>query len=209
MTLPRIDAMHLRRLGETADGLRDIPMKLIARDADGVVTLMVLPASEVKHSTDTPLADVDTASRVGDRRRVTEVVVKVGELAMPTPSDMDSVFWTESSVEKFLFPYYEHVRIFDEEYLARLKDDFRNADFGKYIVAIAHSNPSYPTLIGGPPPPPGGGGESVTPPGGSRPVLYLTNPPEELRNIGWVWGWYTPEEFRHLVGLAMRLRRES
>ena len=56
---------------------------------------------------------------------------------------MDALFWTESAIEKFLFPYYEQLRIFDLDYLDRLKAAFYDPKSGHRIVAIAHVPPSH------------------------------------------------------------------
>ena len=54
----------------------------------------------------------------------------------------DAIFWTESAVDKFLFPYYASQRLFTDEEMRRLKESFRD----ERVVAIWHFTPSRPYL---------------------------------------------------------------
>jgi hypothetical protein len=58
----------------------------------------------------------------------------------------DSVFCSESAMEKFLFPYYHSQRLLTDDDWDRLMADFRNP----LTVAIGHVHPSnHVTLAGG------------------------------------------------------------
>ena len=59
----------------------------------------------------------------------------------------DALFWTDSSMEKFLYPYYEQLRIFPESDLTQLKQDLRNPQKRPLIVAVRHDSPSNPKIL--------------------------------------------------------------
>src|SRR5215204_6440691 len=143
---PETEAMVLRRLGETADGWRDFELSLVLTGTGAKQRLEIVKRDEfesdnkkkfklVKHiakaSTAGPLVAFDKVAFVAGDHQIACV-------APPT----DCVFWTDSAIEKFLYPYYEQVRIFPEDYLRSLKTTIRDPLKRKLIVAIRHDSPS-------------------------------------------------------------------
>lgn len=187
---PTLDAHVLRRLGETADGSRDEDLVLVLRQKDEARSLEIISVKETNSdgALDEVLAHVRTRSVIPDRIRVERVEVTTSKATFDVCQDFDAIFWTESSVEKFVFPYYEHMRTFDESYLEGLKRDFRDPTLGRLIVAIGHRNPSRSVVIEGGCPP-----AERSESGGT--MMYLI-PERASLNLG--DPWFTPEKFRAL-----------
>jgi hypothetical protein len=57
----------------------------------------------------------------------------------------DALFWTASSIEKFMFPYYHAQRLYSQEQLCAIMALYRQ---DKRIFAAAHVAPSRPKIIG-------------------------------------------------------------
>lgn len=112
--------------------LRDVSKKL--EDGDEIVT-------DVQYKTTSSLPD-DTP-----RKRVLEVRCKVDtwkeEGILRGEDKWDALFWTESSIDKFLYPYYHSQRLWDQE-MAQLQDKV-NGD--PEAVAIAHVAPSRSRIL--------------------------------------------------------------
>jgi hypothetical protein len=148
-TTPAIipDATNLSWLAETADGMRDVDLALFIDDKQR----LQLEKDDV-HGTKPSLATIRTPKYRPFRVPVTEVVCRgkievkddptkpdiIFEQTLPSNKNYDAVFWTESSVEKFLYPYYRAHRLWDET-MDRLQEQFEQDDFA---VAIAHQAPS-------------------------------------------------------------------
>jgi hypothetical protein len=187
--LPPIDAMTLRRLGETADGGRDRPMKLVlvkpdydydvvsAEDADRHPDKYIPVADITPTSTSTakqPLVGFDRIAFIKDEK----------EIACCEPPS-DALFWTDSAMEKFVFPYYAQLRIFPERYLAELMADFRNDEVRQKIVAIQHRDPSRSERLEVGP---------CSPPRGSERfgLSYLVPPDKDRQG----YSWFSQKQFR-------------
>ena len=128
-TLPKVDARGLAWAAEMADGNRDIELVLFRNG--NRLTL----APENDENQDNAILKVFTASRKHQHRTQTHFEI---------PVEWDSLFLTESAVEKFLFPYYEAQRLLPPHKLQQLKDLFySNAEY----IGIAHLPPSRPLLL--------------------------------------------------------------
>ncbi len=124
-------ASDVRRLAEAVNGRRDTDI-IVATDRLGeLVTRSALQEG------DTFLFTVNTRShqhRVGATGRISADGMQA-EL-----EECDAVFWTEASVEKFVWPYYEAHGIDVSRIRAAYEAD-------PAIVAIAHVFPSIPIMI--------------------------------------------------------------
>lgn len=136
-----VDSKVLAWAAETADGSRDTTLFLV-RDRDGQLWV-----KEGMDGTDQELRRIRTNSHQPTRRKVLEVSCAVDgwedPARLPSAQKWDAVFWTESSVEKFLYPYYHSQRLWDAK-LESVKDEFeKDPD----AVAIAHQAPSNSRVL--------------------------------------------------------------
>ena len=128
-------------LGETADSHRGVDLVLV-RDKDGKPTLKekAEPGDDVVQ--EITVRTADTSARPGfTREEIAEVICRSAEgkeFRLTTADEYDAVFWSESSVRKFVWPYYHSHRLWDAE-LQQLQDQF---DTDPMAVAIAHQAPS-------------------------------------------------------------------
>jgi hypothetical protein len=118
-----VDSTALSWAAETADGTRDERMVLTLEDGKN---LKVKKASDMNPN-DPELATVYTPNK---QHR--------SKIELPGTDAWDSVFWTESSVEKFLWPYYHAHRLWDE-HMTELRAQFETDPMA---VAVAHKAPS-------------------------------------------------------------------
>ena len=89
---------------------------------------------------DTVVLRVYTPSLVPSRLKPVEITFQApGCEKIRIDERADALFWTESAVEKFLFPYYAAHRLFTDEEMQRLKDAFKS----EKAVALWHRAPSY------------------------------------------------------------------
>jgi hypothetical protein len=127
-------ANDLSWLTEGADGFR----KKMALIVDAQKNLILVMPNEVGGRR--LIAWVNTPNHQ-DRQQV-EVICRIEgskkEIPLPSADNYDAVFWTESSIEKFLYPYYHSQRLWDEN-MDKLKREF---DEDESAVAIAHMAPS-------------------------------------------------------------------
>lgn len=124
-----LDSTGLRRLAEMADGGRDETF-YIAVDAERRMVALREPPEPGKYKLVVP---VHTPAAVRERRGIRKLTAtlddgRVVEIFPEAGAERpDSMFWTESSVEKFLLPYYAKVhsaasRVGDE--VQKVKDVF-------------------------------------------------------------------------------------
>jgi hypothetical protein len=139
-TIPTVDARRLRALAEWADGHRDRPYVLVERAG----SLMIVDSDAVTPD-DRELAAVQTSTRARNRPRPESVSLTAGKSSGPLEMGLkyDALFWTESSIEKFLLPYYYTARVLTEESLQELKQEYVREN----VVAMAHRPPSVPSLV--------------------------------------------------------------
>lgn len=71
------------------------------------------------------------------------VSVRAGENDVPLPPNADGVFWSISALEKFVWPYYEGMRIWTPDYLPGLKDSLKSP----FVVGFAHVGESSSEAI--------------------------------------------------------------
>jgi hypothetical protein len=137
---PQIEARNLRALGEFADGYRDKDFSLVEMK-DGSFRLRDAAAGPQAEETRV-VATVRTSSKVPNRERP-EVELKTTKMTKAMGKDYDALFWTESSIEKFLIPYYCHMRTLTETDMAAIAEICRNPK----LVAIGHVPPSEPEIL--------------------------------------------------------------
>lgn len=196
-------AMTLRRLGETADGKRDEHLKLVVDLKSGTMRdldIVTKTDFDIDQSQTTPrYAEVkDLPKRPPVVRFVHfERIAFIGKKADGTEYEIacvaapgDALFWTDSSMEKFLYPYYEQLRIFPESDLTQLKQDIRDPQKRPLIVAVRHDSPSNPKIIQR-----GMGPCSNTFGPGASGIFYLVPKFAEFADDN---VWFTPEAFRKL-----------
>lgn len=135
----KVTANDLRKLAEHADGRRGVKMKIVARGDDKL---------DISYDeNDTSLFDVYTDATdnhpMGTPKEVTisyderKVVFTNKDMDMASNKFLDSMFWTQSAIEKFMVPYY--ARIFSPLEMR----DLRTAYTDPQVIAIGHR---YPTI---------------------------------------------------------------
>jgi hypothetical protein len=144
------NSTNLGWLAETSDGKREKYLLLVL-DQHNMLQLRenlqdgdrrVVPIEEGE---DKELR-VMTPKRRKERVEVEEVSCKPkGCLSIPLPpgEEWDALFWTESAVEKFLYPYYHSQRLWNDE-MDKVKAKFDKDDCA---VAIAHRAPSHSAIL--------------------------------------------------------------
>lgn len=166
-------AMRLRALGETVDGRRFENLYLVRDEKnaknDGSA-LYIFNDVELAEAKDRPNTDFRVLQEIrpdtgndGQPPHVslagfTDAQIRINEVVVATiTSPTDSIFFTDSAIEKFVFPYYEQLRIFPNSYMEMLKRHLYEPETRKRIVCLVHQNPSDSTIIykaGGPSSPP-------------------------------------------------------
>jgi hypothetical protein len=125
------------------DGTRDENLVLAEVGENGSAKIVVQKRDDPKARRKRVVVDgIRTESKVKGRRAPTRLTIEVaGETIECKTKDgvwCDSVFCSESAMEKFLFPYYHSQRLLTEDDWDRLMADFRNP----FTVAIGHVHPS-------------------------------------------------------------------
>src|SRR5688500_5117581 len=165
---PHIDARHVdpeqsRKLTSTAEPpARRAPVKLTSRQvaqmaetfhgfkgkklvAVDTVDGQILLKGEAAEG-DVVLFEVETPLEVPDRLRLEKVVVKAeGCAEFDSAGIYDSLFWTESAIEKFVLPYYVAQRVLTDDDMAALKAGIRS----KEVVGLGHLPSTHESLIRG------------------------------------------------------------
>ena len=100
--LPVFDAEDLRDLAERAASLRGRSNALFGVVLDGKLMLVPANGSEPPEGA---LFEIETAT-VEPRPKVDSLIIRSGDTEMQLAPEFDALFWSESAVEKFLFPYY-------------------------------------------------------------------------------------------------------
>ncbi len=188
-------AMMLRRLGETADGARDHAPKLVSRTDSGTLTLEVVTTAQFqndhKPGGEHKYKEIVSDGAIGYSvpfAAFDEIVFRKNgaDIACVT-APTDSLFWTDSSFEKFVYGYYEQLRIFSEDYLANLKRDLRDPAMRPFIIAVKHDSPSHSAPLAP--------GATCAPPPPNLPEgIFYCAPRFAQFNDG--YPWVTPEQFR-------------
>lgn len=141
--VPGIDARQLALLAEWADGLRDRKLMLV-RDANAEFKLKEPDRVDRE---DTVILQVYTGDAVPDRLEPVSIKCTLpgGGSAIELADSFDAMFWTESAMEKFFFPYYYAQRILTEKQMQAIKDLFANRN----VCAFLHMPPSRPGALQG------------------------------------------------------------
>jgi hypothetical protein len=150
-------AMVLRRFSETADGLRDTTVVLVRRTrfSDKRKTYHVMLHNDTvatADSVDSVLVRLQTPS-TASRPRIDEVSITLRnpvtkkDTTVKVCDDFDAIFYSESAVDKFVFPYYEHLRIVPDDKVQELKKLYRDKTLGAAVIAVGHRNPSRYALV--------------------------------------------------------------
>lgn len=143
-----LNATDLAWLAETADGTRVKEFTLV-RDKDGKAALRTELQSGDKAVTGVKVRTEPSLQKPGAKRiPVLEVTLRpeaCQPIGLKTDDGADAVFWTDSAIEKFLYPYYHAQRLWDED-LSRLEQAFRRDE---RAVAILHKAPSTSFSMGG------------------------------------------------------------
>lgn len=148
-----LDARKLRGLGEKADSMRDQDLVLVRNKtggADGSMReydIMTKEGYERARRSDPGsgwemVEDVNTPSGIPERTWM-NVSVSAGMRDVPLPPNTDGLFWSISALEKFVWPYYEGMRIWTIDYLQDLKDALQSP----FVVGFAHVGESSSEAI--------------------------------------------------------------
>ena len=129
-------------LAEQADGLRNEDLSLVV-DKDGELRLR--KGKLDGDDCDTKVKVKTTALKGRTEVNMVTLEPKGGTLTpLPPDQQFDAVFWTESSVDKFVWPYYRAHRLWDK-HIDSVKNRF---DTLKTAFAVAHQAPSKPIIPG-------------------------------------------------------------
>lgn len=147
----RFSSTELTWLGEDADSHRGVDLTLV-RDAMGRLVLrepMKMQPGDIELPGITVRTEPESQFPSGIHRRevvkVTCTAADGGQFDLPTAEEFDAVFWSESAVRKFVWPYYHSHRLWDPD-LQALKDEYDN---DPEAMAIAHQAPSRSSTVGG------------------------------------------------------------
>ena len=128
---------------ETADGYRDEELQLILHPTKG---LRIQRLTEDMDKEDRELCRVNTKSCVPARTKVVQVTLTLedGSTLTTKSGEGDCIFWTESAVDKFLYPYYHAQRIWD----ATMDGVKKAYESNPNVVAVRHRAPSNSQVLG-------------------------------------------------------------
>jgi hypothetical protein len=174
------DSTRLSTLTETADGWRDEKLQLVYDASSG---LSIKRANEKLASGENKVCDIETPSSQPDRTKVVSVTLETADGAshkFPVgPEGWDALFWSESSIEKFLYPYYHAHRLWSED----LESVKRSFDSYPMAFAIRHKAPSSLAAMGA----------------ASTLEIGALGMNLDAAGKGLASDWYAPERFNDLV----------
>jgi hypothetical protein len=138
-----ISSLELSWLAEKADGTRDEDLALV-KDENGNLQIRQPPRpgeAPEKKPGDVLIANVRTKGTC-KRERVAKITIDTehgGKVEFKgSDKGADALFWTDSAVEKFLYPYYYSQRIWNED-MDRLRTQFST---DPQAIAVLHRAPS-------------------------------------------------------------------
>jgi hypothetical protein len=141
------DSTRLSWLSETANGWRDEKLQLVYHATDG---LSIKHANDGLKTGENKVCDIETPSSQPTRSKVVSVTLETADGATHQftvgPEGWDALFWSESSIEKFLYPYYHAHRIWDDN-IESVKESFEEYPMA---FAIRHKAPSASAAMGAP-----------------------------------------------------------
>jgi len=142
---PTVNARKLAWWAEEAHGRQGTPLYIVLDD-DGTPKL----ASDRPENPARLLLEVSTDG-------LRQPLVEAADLTLTLPTGRkidllhderspgcDALFWTASSIEKFLFPYYYAQRLFTDAQMTLFRNEYRT---DRKLVAVAHRAPSKARLI--------------------------------------------------------------
>lgn len=138
----RTDSTGLAWLAETADGNRDEKLVLVLDKNERAQLRVALQEGDRLVTR----VEVETTNKLHDRVQVEAVICKAPgyeSQELLRKDGYDALFWTESAVEKFLYPYYRSQRLWDQR-MDRLMEKFNTQ---KEAMAVAHQAPSQSSTI--------------------------------------------------------------
>jgi hypothetical protein len=147
-TKPRpVDANTLAWWAEEAHGKQGTPLVVFEGDDGQLVISETLPTGKEA------LFEVTTHGEKPDRllpaHKIAVQVKRNGPernlLNDPELPGADALFWTASSIEKFVFPYYHAQRLYSQRDMCTMMERYRN---DKKLVAAVHRAPSKTAKIG-------------------------------------------------------------
>jgi hypothetical protein len=154
--MPKVDAVtssvDLSWLAETADGTRDQDLALVKDEAGQLqIRQPAKPGEppELKPG-DAFIVPVRTEGTCATREQVRNITIfsMGGGQADITGIGPDALFWTDSAVEKFLYPYYYSQRIWSKE-MDLLREQFST---DPAAIAVLHRAPSTSETVPAYPP---------------------------------------------------------
>jgi hypothetical protein len=147
VTTHPVSATTLAWLAEGAHGRQGTKLYLV-EEANGELVL----TDEDPRPAREPILEVVTTGERSPLKPAHKIAIQVNAagpetdlLRDPKFAGCDSLFWTASSIEKFLIPYYHAQRLYSQSEISRLMELYR-AD--AELVAAAHVAPSKPRRIG-------------------------------------------------------------
>jgi len=183
------DSTRLSWLAETADGWRDKKLQLVYHETDG---LSIKRGDEGLKSGENKVCDIETPSTQPSRTKVVSVTLETADGAqhkfLVEPEGWDALFWTESSIEKFLYPYYHAHRIWG----VNIEDAKESYESYPMAFAIRHKAPSASATMGAP--------ATV-----EIAALGMKAAAEGTKPVA---DWYSPERFNDLVS-AHRVAQDA
>ncbi|MBK8006043.1 MAG: hypothetical protein IPK12_19570 [Gemmatimonadetes bacterium] len=135
-----LTSTHLRRLAEEADGRRGEKLQLIQDPRTG--ELRFLARGEKLARGAAVVAEAATENRVPTRDPVKVSLTINGKKV--DLAGADAIFWSESAIEKFMWPYYQSRGLMDGN-MQTLQKAYYASD--SEIVAIVHKWPSRSDII--------------------------------------------------------------
>ncbi len=135
-----LNARQAACLAEWTDGIRDVELALVKEGEECVLK----PAATAK---DALLYFLTRSKRTTAGNKPDQVTIKLtGGTSKEVQGELDSLFWTDSAIEKFFFPYYQSQRLLTDDEMQKLRAGYERSDF----VAFGHSPPTHPKLVADP-----------------------------------------------------------
>jgi hypothetical protein len=139
--VPQIDSTILHWLAEEAHGRQGSRNLILVKDAKGQPALRNSEGEGGVQATDEVLFEVTTPPSAPQLKPPQKIILQVPggkEERLDKLEGCDSLFWSRSAIEKFLFPYYAAHRLLTEKEMADLRSKCQAED----VVAILHIAPS-------------------------------------------------------------------
>ena len=137
--LRALSANELRRIAEAVDGQRNCKLRLVKREGEDVPRLV-----ETLGDKDTLLLDFRTDDHVPPDKKKKLESIRVRPAAASGRTEVvkfDALFWSESSIEKFVMGYYVRSRTPDEV------QSLWNVLTHPSVMAVAHDPLSDPNAL--------------------------------------------------------------